>query len=200
MKTFKQFLKENPITEAPNDDRMRHAVKIANTKFQKPEYDEDPKTGQKIRKWRDTEDVSDKDIKQWLTGNRVIEDLKDGLEYVRPQTIQKLVDDGLLKKDPKANYYWVTKEAADKFDLKPVMDKKFPKAKEIPDREEKSVTQDKKHQQDDYAQKRANVLKQPVLLVRQNVTGSVYVTKEEAFKNSSEKSRKNYTILKRYEP
>jgi hypothetical protein len=56
----------------------------------------------------------------------VIEDLREGLEFVREGYIQSMIVKGFLRKDPAASYYWITAKAAERFKLEPVMGCKFP--------------------------------------------------------------------------
>lgn len=92
-----------------------------------PQYQED-KEGRRIRIWGDPNEdwVKPSDVRQWLTGQRVVDDLRDGLEYVRESYLTTMVREGYLRKDPQAPYYWVTAKAAEKFNLPRVNGAAFP--------------------------------------------------------------------------
>lgn len=109
---------------AIRDRRYSEAIQRANLAFKKPEYIED-ENGFRVRVWGDGsfDYVKDEDVRAWLVGNRVIEDLRSGLEFVRESYIRKLVAEGYLRRS--GPLYWVTQKAADRFRLPPVMGCEF---------------------------------------------------------------------------
>lgn len=73
--------------------------------------------------------TSDEDVRQWLLGKRYVEDLREGLEYVRPAYVKEMVRKGWLREDPVAGgTYAVTAACSERFRLPPVMGCKFPPA------------------------------------------------------------------------
>lgn len=110
---------------AISDRRYSEAIRRANLAFRRPTYIED-ENGFRIRVWGDGsfDYVKDEDVRAWLLGNRVIEDLRSGLEFVRETYIRKLVAEGYLRAD--GYFYWVTRKAAKRFNLPRVMGCEFP--------------------------------------------------------------------------
>jgi hypothetical protein len=118
--------KTQKAKNAVNDARYLAAVKRSNIHFKKREYLED-KEGNRVRVWGDCDHdfVTDADVKTWLKGNRVIEDLRSGLEYVREGYIKMMVREDYLRY--MHGYYWITQKAADRWHLEKVLGCKFPK-------------------------------------------------------------------------
>jgi len=176
------------------------AAKIANLHFQKPEYHED-EDGYRIRKWRQGEEDSKENVHHWLKGNRVV-DLKSGLEHVKHSTIQKMIADKHLKKDPHANYYWVTREAQHeyKLDSKDIMGKKYPLHKDIPDPPQKhSNTNTDSYSAHAVAAYKANKLKEPVHVL-QDKEGNLITYRHSVWKTMSDKSKTNYKHIRTHHP
>lgn len=109
------------------DARFSSAVGIAARHIQAVQFTED-EDGRRIRIWGNGyEDwVRDEDVRAWLKGKRVVEDLRDGLEYVREAYIKNMVRDGYLRFDATAGVYWITAKAAEKFNLPKVLGRAFP--------------------------------------------------------------------------
>jgi hypothetical protein len=111
---------------AIQSDRFAGVLARANQAYKRPEYIED-QDGNRIRIWGDgmVDWVKDEDVRSWLLGLRVIEDLNSGLEFVRESYIKSMVAQGYLRKIN--GWYWVTRKAADRFNLPKVMGCDFPK-------------------------------------------------------------------------
>ena len=111
--------------KAISDPRYSQAIRYALQSWNGPEfvYDED---GRKIRVWGDRfeDPTTYDDVRDWLRGQRVVEDLRDGLEFVRDTFIQRMVKEDQLRKIN--GMWWITKKAADKYGLEPVMGCAFP--------------------------------------------------------------------------
>jgi hypothetical protein len=114
-------------SNAAHDPRYARAIRVAMQALHGPQYEEDEE-GRRIRVWGVAmEDwVTDDDVRSWLLNTRAVEDLRDGLEFVRETYIKTMVRDGYLRKDPQAAYYWVTAKAAERFKLPRVMGCEFP--------------------------------------------------------------------------
>ncbi len=106
----------------------RHQGRAARILFNSTQYVEDEQ-GYRIRIWGNgNEDwVRDSDVRAWLRGKRVIEDLRTGLEYIREGYIAGMIKAGYLRPDMHAGFYWITAKAAERFGLERVLGKAFPK-------------------------------------------------------------------------
>lgn len=111
---------------AVSNTRYGAAIRKAMMAFHGPRFEIDA-DGRKIRLWGDGyEDwVTDDDVRAWLVGLRVVEDLRDGLEFVRQSYIDKMVKDDMLRKV--GPHWWITRKCADRFKLPKVMGCDFPK-------------------------------------------------------------------------
>lgn len=120
--------KSERASNAANSPRYSAAFRIISQGLQGVQFTEDA-DGRRIRIWGNGyEDwVRDEDVRAWLVGLRVVEDLRDGLEYVREVYIKNMVRDGYLRFDATAGVYWITAKAAEKFDLPKVLGRAFPK-------------------------------------------------------------------------
>ena len=189
-----------------SDSHHGSAAKLANQVFKKVEYHED-KDGNRIREWRQGEESTDHDVTNWLKNQRVV-DLHSGLEYVKPEHIKRLIDSGHLKKEPNKPYYWVTKSAAEKYNLPKVMGKEFPKhehigndhkeeefKKEIKSSEIHGSEQASSHA---IAQIKAKKLGEPVHVVYNTKSGRHEATRKSVF--DSYKKKNHYKIIKTYNP
>lgn len=114
----------NPVTSA----RFSAAFRIANQNLQGVQFTEDA-DGFRVRVWGDWKEdwVKVEDVREWLLGLRVVEDLRTGLEFCRETYIKDMVKGDYLRFDPTAGVYWITAKAAEKFDLPKVMNRAFPK-------------------------------------------------------------------------
>ena len=103
-----------------------HAMAVATAAMGGPVYQEN-KDGSRVRLWRDgrVEPVTKDDGRAWLLGQRVVE-LTEGLEFVRDTYIQGMIKTGMLRKDARFSFYWITAKGAEYFDLPRVMGCKFP--------------------------------------------------------------------------
>lgn len=110
---------------AVNDARYGRALRLAKMAWSGPEFIED-EDGFRIRVWGDPNEdwTKDSDVRAWLVGKRAIEDLREGLEFVRESYVQSMIKQGFLKKD--GPLYWITAKAAARFDLPRVMGRAFP--------------------------------------------------------------------------
>lgn len=108
---------------AVNDRRFGRAVRIALHAWKGPQFEEID--GCKVRIWGDPNEdwTRDSDVRAWLLNLRAVEDLREGLEFVRESYLQSMVKQGFLKKD--GPLWWVTQKAADRFNLPKVMGKEF---------------------------------------------------------------------------
>jgi len=113
---------------AAQSPRFAAAMRIAMQNLNGPQFIED-EDGFRIRQWGNGyEDwVRDEDVRTWLLGLRVVEDLRSGLEFCREGYIRNMVRDGYLRLDPTSGFYWVTAKAAERYNLPRVMGKDFPK-------------------------------------------------------------------------
>lgn len=96
----------------------RNQGRAARILFTSRQYTED-EHGNLVRVWGhpDEDWTRPEDVRAWLRGKRVIEDLASGLEHVRPGYITMLVKDGYLRPDLVADFFWITKKCADRFGL-----------------------------------------------------------------------------------
>lgn len=113
---------------ASQSPRFAQAMRIAMQALNGPQFIED-EDGRRIRLWGNGyEDwVRPDDVRAWLLGLRVVEDLRDGLEFCRQGFIEKMVKDGHLRRDRTSGFYWITAACAEKYDLPKVLGKDFPK-------------------------------------------------------------------------
>lgn len=120
--------KSERACNAVNSARYAEAFRIHSQGLQGVQFTED-EDGRRIRIWGNGyEDyVTDDDVRAWLKGLRVVEDLRDGLEFVREGYIKSMVKDGHLRLDPATGVYWITAKAAEKFKLPKVLGRAFPK-------------------------------------------------------------------------
>ncbi len=118
--------KSQRASVAINNVRYSAALRIASQAWNGTQYTEDG-DGFRIRVWGNGyEDwVTDDDVRNWLKGVRVIEDLRSGLEFCREGYIKNMIRDGYLRQDA-SGLWWVTAEAAEKFSLPKVMGRAFP--------------------------------------------------------------------------
>lgn len=129
MSTSTYIRKADRAANALNSGRFALAVQQAANNWKTREFDETP-DGARIRVWGDqmVDRVTKEDVRSWLLNMRVVE-LADGLEFLREDYIKSMVRDGFLRKDTgsRGAFYWVTRAAADKWDLPRVMGCEFPK-------------------------------------------------------------------------
>ena len=121
----RKFLK---ASNAASDERFARAFRIASRTLAGTKFEEID--GFRVRQWGDgMEDwVTPEDVRAWLLGLRVVEDLRTGLEFVRETYIHNvLIREGYLRKDETTGLYWITKKAAQRFDLPKVLGRDFPK-------------------------------------------------------------------------
>lgn len=113
---------------AARSDRYATALRLASQAWSRIKYEEDA-GGRRRRIWGNGyEDyVTDDDVRAWLKGLRVVEDLDDGLEFVRPGYIQAMIQKGWLRRSSSSPYYVITEACAQRFALAPVMGKAFPR-------------------------------------------------------------------------
>ena len=73
--------------------------------------------GDRVQIFPSTHRATNDDIRQWLSGNRVV-DRYDVLEFCPGSTVDWCVRQGFLKPDPDGRpYFWVTVTAAAQFNL-----------------------------------------------------------------------------------
>lgn len=84
----------------------------------------DPKTGRRERVFTAQDWCGPEDVRAWLLNRRVVE-LDDALEFVSRAVLRFLIDGGYLRKDA-AGFWWITRKAAEKYDLPRVMGREFP--------------------------------------------------------------------------
>ena len=106
---------------AATTGRYAEALAIFNAR---PTFVEDA-DGYRIRVWSDQDISSNDNVTRWLKGVKVVEDLREGLEYVKQSTIDRLIKEGSLRKV--GLFYWVTADAAVKYSLPRIPHHKFPK-------------------------------------------------------------------------
>jgi hypothetical protein len=113
---------------ASQNTRYSTALRLASQAWSGPKFEEDAE-GRRIRIWGNGyEDwVRDEDVRNWLLGLRVVEDLRDGLEFCREAYIANMVKQDYLRLDPTTGFYWITAKAAERYGLPKVMGRKFPK-------------------------------------------------------------------------
>ena len=86
----------------------------------------DQKTGRKIRIFTREHWCGPEDVRRWLLNNRVIE-IDDALEHISDGVLRWLIRDGYLRAHGNgAGYFWITRKAAEKYDLPPVLGRAFP--------------------------------------------------------------------------
>ncbi len=105
----------------------RHQGRAARILFTRTEYIEDA-DGFLIRQWRDPNEdwTRPEDVRAWLRGKRVIEDLRTGLEHCRPGFITAMVKGGFLRPDMCGHFWWITRKCAAKYKLEKVLGCEFP--------------------------------------------------------------------------
>ncbi len=86
----------------------------------------DEKTGRKIRVFTREHWCGSEDVRRWLLNNRVVE-IDDALEHISDSVLRWMIRDCYLREDGNgAGYFWITRKAADKYDLPPVLGRAFP--------------------------------------------------------------------------
>ncbi len=86
----------------------------------------DEKTGRKIRVFTREHWCGSEAVRRWLLNNRVVE-IDDALEHISDGVLRWLIRDGYLRADGNgAGYFWITRKAAEKYDLPPVLGCAFP--------------------------------------------------------------------------
>ncbi len=108
------------------DRRIAKAYNGAYTNFLGDKLRIDKKTGRKIRVFTREHWCGPEEVRRWLLDTRIV-DIEDALEHVSEGVLRWLIRDGYLRKDPAAGYFWITRKAADKYDLPPVLGCAFPR-------------------------------------------------------------------------
>lgn len=86
----------------------------------------DEKTGRKIRIFTRDHWCGPEEVRRWLLNNRTVE-IEDALEHISDGVLRWLIRDGYLRADGNgAGYFWITRKAAEKYDLPPVLGCAFP--------------------------------------------------------------------------
>jgi hypothetical protein len=119
--------KSERAAAAASDPRYALALQWARIKMLGPQFEFDDE-GRKIRLWSGNthiDCVTNDDVRAWLIGLRVVEDLRDGLEFVRQSYIDGMVKSDLLRKV--GPHWWITRKCAERYDLPKVMGCAFPK-------------------------------------------------------------------------
>lgn len=112
--------------DARIDARVQAAWAAGKAQALEPiKYEIDSK-GRMVRKGTMTRWTTPEEIREFLIGNRVVEE-DDALYHIGPNCWRTLIQQGLVKKDPKATYYWITAACAQKYDLPRVMGCAWPK-------------------------------------------------------------------------
>lgn len=89
-----------------------------------PEYRIDSK-GRKVRVFTSVAPCSEQDVFNTLQWNRVVTE-DECLEGVGQSVFQYMIKVGYLRKDTRADYYWVTKACAEKYNLSNKLNMEYP--------------------------------------------------------------------------
>ena len=108
------------------DRRIARAYNGAFSNLLGQDFRIDEKTGRKIRVFTPEHWCGSEEVRRWLLNNRVIE-IEDALEHISDSVLRWLIRDAYLRADGTgAGYFWITRKAADKYDLPPVLGRAFP--------------------------------------------------------------------------